>query len=398
MSCKKVIFSIFTLFLSLIGFTYWLDDWLYHSSSLWLISLVDNWSTVLTLQDKNVGATCTDIDDSCSEGCLFQYWNNYCFTWSMSYYPIDRSTLDLSSYLPSTYNSNWYIMYNMDAVNNDNIWGFTSDNLIDKKWPCDTWYHVFLRSDISLFVNSSIYNQFSYLYFRSAFLFYLGEYWYDDVVSSVNSYNISNWRYWDLYSDLYSSQKNRYEILHVRCVKNSVVDPDSSWIKFQFWYISSSAWSSSYIVNYNNWQTQSFTTDQSITINWYSLYNWNWSFSPYINISYTDQDNQVLTESYDKTNLILWWKFEKTYTWWENNFWVLTALWSSTIPDIIFTWSTLTWSSNISWNIFTNFVDNSFDVIWTNIPNFISYWFVLIVLIILIRLIRHFKKWWKWRI
>jgi hypothetical protein len=142
-------------------------------------------------------------------------------------------------------------------------------------------------------------------------------------------------------------------------------------------------------VYYNNWSSTSIVCDweNSIAINWLSTLYWTSTFIPFFNISYVDENNQKLIESYDKEILYLDpWQFKKTYTW--NNDWILSiqSQWWST-PDIIFTWESLpveiTWSSD---NVFSNFWDNALALIYWNIPWFITGAVILFLIFLIIRL------------
>lgn len=143
-------------------------------------------------------------------------------------------------------------------------------------------------------------------------------------------------------------------------------------------------------VFYDYWHsstTVSCNWDNSIYINGMASVTNQTTFTPFFNISYVDEDNQNLIESYNKDMLYLEnWQFKKTYTW--DNQWILTVQnqWWST-PDIIFTWETLpvvvTWNSD---NVFSNFGDNALSVLYWNIPWFITGWVILFLIFFIIRL------------
>ena len=168
------------------------------------------------------------------------------------------------------------------------------------------------------------------------------------------------------------------------------------WSNIINWWWSSSPSSSDIDVYYNNWNSvENITCDwtQAISINWLSTITSTNTFTPYYNISYTDEDNQKLTESYSKDILYLEnWQFKKTYTW--NNDWILTVQWSS---DSTFTWYVpvfdFTGDTIVNtWNLFNNFSDNALKVLLSNIPSYIQYITIFAILVFLFSFIRRFKR------
>lgn len=98
--------------------------WIFHNSSLWLISISGDWTTWYTIQDKNLGATSTDITSTDSYGYYYQWWNNYWFptTWSVT---TSSTKVDASGYWPGNYySSGTFIIGSSDwsSVQNDNLW------------------------------------------------------------------------------------------------------------------------------------------------------------------------------------------------------------------------------------------------------------------------------------
>ena len=104
--------------------------WIYHNSSLWLISISSDWTTRYTIADKNLWATTVYSNwASLSEancGKFYQRWNNYWFPYSWS---VTTSTtpVDASNYWPwNYYSSSTFICwtessYNWDSSNNDDL-------------------------------------------------------------------------------------------------------------------------------------------------------------------------------------------------------------------------------------------------------------------------------------
>ena len=166
-----------------------------------------------------------------------------------------------------------------------------------------------------------------------------------------------------------------------------------------FWW----GWSSTpeITVYYNNWQSStgiSCDWTQAIEIQGLSTITSTNTFTPYFNIDYIDENNQLLTESYSKDILYLsGTTFKKTYTWWNNNYWVLTSQsWNS---ESIFTWyvpvfdvSGTTQPFDTEYNMFNNFADNSLKVLLSNIPWYIQYVFIIWIILLLIWIVKMLKR------
>lgn len=84
------------------------NAWVYHNTSLGLISLSTNWTTRITIADKNLWATTVyNSWDTLSEancGKYYQRWNNYGFpfTWSIT---TSSTQVNASAYWPWNYYS-----------------------------------------------------------------------------------------------------------------------------------------------------------------------------------------------------------------------------------------------------------------------------------------------------
>lgn len=166
-------------------------------------------------------------------------------------------------------------------------------------------------------------------------------------------------------------------------------------INYSFSSVSST---SDITVNYNNWQTTSIACnwDNIITIDWLSTMSSISTFTPYFNINYTDQNNQVLTDSYSNSILYLsGGQYLKTYTWWSNNDWILNLV---TSEDTVFTWYLptfdVTWNITEidTWNVFNNFAENSLTVLLSNIPNYIQYVIMFALLLFVLWIFRKIRK------
>jgi len=105
--------------------------WIFWSSTDWLISLSSNWTTWITIMDKNLWATTVwNSGDTLSEancGYYYQRWNNYGFprTWSVT---TSSTQVDASTYWPwNYYSSSTFITrssdpYRWDTTDNWNLW------------------------------------------------------------------------------------------------------------------------------------------------------------------------------------------------------------------------------------------------------------------------------------
>ena len=149
---------------------------------------------------------------------------------------------------------------------------------------------------------------------------------------------------------------------------------------------------------YNNVQTFTCDWDTSIYLDWnFNFTQSNNLFTPYFNIYYTDWDNQVLTWQYDKSDLYLQWQYNKTYTWWVENYWVFNPLQGSffTWYNIQFeTWEIIqeTWEIT-TWNVFANFWENMLSMVFWNISWYFQYITIFWMILIIIWLVRRLKKW-----
>lgn len=137
--------------------------WIYHNPSLWLISLSSDWSTWITIADKNLWATQVYNDgDALSEancGKYYQWWNNYGFpfTWPTS---TSSTLVDTSWYGPwNYYSSSTFITvgsrtpYDWSSPQNDNLWWDVTDTNIARQWPCANWYHIPSWNELKNLIN-----------------------------------------------------------------------------------------------------------------------------------------------------------------------------------------------------------------------------------------------------
>lgn len=221
--------------------------WIYHNSDLWLISLSSDWNTWLTIADKNLGATSTDVSSSASYWNYYQRWNCYGFpnTWDVT---VSYSTVNASTYWPTNpYSSSTFILSeNWESSNNNDLWGDNTDTLVARKWPCDNGFHVptydessalidacvslwIARTDIRTYIklplnwrrwytnNWIVLDQWSWGYYWTSSTYWSGSR-YSSYTIEVYSSWISNWgAYW--WGGWY----------WIRPFKNSAVQPDEWW-------------------------------------------------------------------------------------------------------------------------------------------------------------------------
>lgn len=109
--------------------------WVFHNTTLWLISVSGDGITWYTIMDKNLWATTvfnqwdTLTDANC--GNFYQWGNNYWFahSWTLT---TSTTQVDASTYWPwNYYSSSTFITrsstpYDRSSVQNDNLWGATT--------------------------------------------------------------------------------------------------------------------------------------------------------------------------------------------------------------------------------------------------------------------------------
>jgi len=123
------------------------DAWIYHNSTLGLISLSSDWTTWITIADKNLWATSVwnNGDTLSAANCWYYYQrgNNNWFAWSWSL-TTSTTLVDASSYWPwNYYSSSTFIKpssspYSWDSSNNLNL-----------RW-WETWATYFKWVELSL--------------------------------------------------------------------------------------------------------------------------------------------------------------------------------------------------------------------------------------------------------
>ena len=222
--------------------------WIYHNTTLGLISLSSNWSTWLTIADKNLWATQVRNDgDTLSEsncGKFYQWGNNYWFpaTWPT----ITSSTaVNAGTYWPWNYYSSSTFITGAywDSSYNRNLWGEVTWTYEAKQWPCFSWYHIpsisewnTLKSVItSLWINNNvnkllkvpilwhIYKNWSFVSDTVAYI------WSSDIDTS---YSQTYSRFASISNTITTTgSQNRTWGFEIRPFKNEAVQPDTSRTK-----------------------------------------------------------------------------------------------------------------------------------------------------------------------
>lgn len=220
--------------------------WIYHNTTLGLISLSSDWSNWITIADKNLWATQVRNDwDTLSEancGKYYQWGNNYGFprTWGIRY----SSTIpDLSNYWPDNYySSNYFVRWAswISSVYNDNLWGWATWTVEAMQWPCDTWFHVPSYTELSNLVG--VVNSLSLWELPQKYL-KLPYAWCRNTQGAI----AYQWTEWDLWASTSSSSDSAWWLSNtsnvfiaydnkavpnwwytIRPFKNEAVQPDSS--------------------------------------------------------------------------------------------------------------------------------------------------------------------------
>ena len=105
--------------------------WIFHNTTLWLISLSSDWTNWITISDKNAWASqiFQEWDTTISSNWyMYQWWNNYWFpiTWDVT---ASTTTVDASNYWPGNY-------YSSSTFINVSPW--SSPNNANLRWAT-TW-------------------------------------------------------------------------------------------------------------------------------------------------------------------------------------------------------------------------------------------------------------------
>jgi hypothetical protein len=218
--------------------------WIYHNTTLWLISLSSDWKNWITIADKNIWAS--NVWDI---GSFFQRGNNYQFP--TSWFSVSSSQVNTSSYGPNNYYSSSTFRYgNMDwsSPSNLNLRWDTTNTAIARQWPCASWYHVASATEwnsvLTVLGTWSLAStgQYLYNYLKMPYAWF---------INNANYAYQFNWQYWFYWSS--SSNSNdwtkwlflQYDAssfcevpvnwwwktmwAKIRPFKNEAVVPDSTW-------------------------------------------------------------------------------------------------------------------------------------------------------------------------
>lgn len=114
--------------------------WVAYNSSLWLISISDNWYIRITIADKNVWATTVwtswATESESNRWKCFQRWNNYWFPFSWA---TSKSTtrVTMSSYTPGNYSNSTFI-YTSNRSQTRWNWNYI-DPVLKLRWDRDSY-------------------------------------------------------------------------------------------------------------------------------------------------------------------------------------------------------------------------------------------------------------------
>jgi len=227
------------------------------------------------------------------------------------------------------------------------------------------------------------------------------------------------WYYWILW-------KFQTNHVNLRFSNSSVVWNNTSLIWFFAW--------SAFVTGYSNYylvptttnlylfssifikQYDYISTNDPITINYWNnsfqttwtVYVTGWDYARNgqnisyawltgVNIHWVSSSNGwTWIDHYELTDFFLSGAYEKSYTWWWSNFWLMSPSCSAPSSWSTFTWYqlTFTWSAIVSswtvWNSFSLFGFDLVKVIYSNIPSIL--WLISVVILILFIINLVFKR------
>lgn len=248
------------------------NAWIYHNSTLWLISLSSDWNDWTTISDKNLWATtvysdwATLSESNC--GKFYQWWNNYWFpfTWSIT---TSTSQVNASSYWPwNYYNSSTFIIRSSSPQ-----WWDSSDNANLRWW--ETW--VLPYSELKNAYIGEVY-EYSYDFRNSNQAAVIAEWW--NIISGTPSFN-SNGIYWSNVR-VHKSIPSLNATSKIKLTCNYINNSSNNWSayglseEYKTWY-KGNLWGNYLATSGCNrfvWQT-------SINYSWVS---WTWSWEMNIDL------------------------------------------------------------------------------------------------------------------
>lgn len=229
--------------------------WIYHNSTLWLITIADGSWNDITIADKNLWATTVyNVWDALSQNNCWNYyqrWNNYWFpfTWAVT---TSSSQVDASNYWPwNYYSSSTFITgsQNWSSNNNKNLWWWETNTNEAMRWPCLEWFHIPTSSEWwnllwswrilnTLWLNINKWTD-TKIYLKMPFAWYMSEsswsQWWQWSIWYYWGSNCGNIAYYAYNINFNSSSMNAstqyYKTLwqSIRPFKNTPIQPDESW-------------------------------------------------------------------------------------------------------------------------------------------------------------------------
>ena len=138
--------------------------WIYWSESLWVISFQTSAWNGISIADKNLWATQVynswDNLSLANMGRWYQRWNNYWWDYWVDPVNVSSTQVDASTYWPwNYYSSSTFISRQptedyWDISNNANLWWWTTNTYLARRWPCDEWWHIPSKVDAQTLVNA----------------------------------------------------------------------------------------------------------------------------------------------------------------------------------------------------------------------------------------------------
>lgn len=167
--------------------------WIYHNAILWLISISSDWTTWITIADKNAWATNVynfwDTITSANWWWLYQWWNNYPFS-------INWATTTSSTRVDTT----WYGPWNYYSGSTF-ITGGVNDDWFSPR-NCDLWWWVTwvqqkpAKVTEVYYGSTKIWPKYSQIVINSdlttATLSSLQSEWWDGIYSSTGTYRLNS--------------------------------------------------------------------------------------------------------------------------------------------------------------------------------------------------------------
>ena len=233
------------------------EVWIYWSEDKWVISFqTSDWDGI-SIADKNLWATTVynswDVKTAANMGKWYQWGNNY--WWDYWVNPVNTTTtlVNAGSYWPWNYYSsdvfiitgnydNWW-----DSSNNANLWWWTTDTYLARRWPCAEWWHIPSKADAQTLVNAissitwsvdvSKINQYCKLPSVTPWIKRETGAWWDEPrwwIRYSDTYSSSSW--WMLYlptswSYVVNENSRKAEALPLRPFSNTFIQPMVNWTK-----------------------------------------------------------------------------------------------------------------------------------------------------------------------